>query len=250
MSVKIYNLTGFIIALPDPVDSNLPAHDSRTYLVNYDDLIIDERFLRILDSKQIRIEDLSGITGDYVSQWNQEPKLRLAPYTFWVDSLGFFRMKGGNPTFDLDGVVIGPGAGGPVPPHGSTHVFNGTDPIPKIEVLEGAWSCTVTEQVGNAVFESVANSVRQANASSTATMPVVGIIISKPTPTATTCTIARSGEVTIAGLTVGQEYYASTTPGQLTTTVPTATGHVAQYVGYAKNTNTLVVQLRNPVMRA
>jgi hypothetical protein len=157
-------------------------------------------------------------------------------------------MKNGEPTFDTDGVVVGPGGG--IVPHGSTHVFNGTDPVPRIEILEGSWGCTVTEQVGDAVFENVSNSVRQANASSPATMPVIGIIIQKLS--STSCIIARSGEVTLPGpLVVGQEYYASpTVPGQLTTAVPTASGQVAQYVGYAKNTTTLVIQLRDPVVRA
>jgi len=244
-------MTNFVIELSLPIERRLPPRETRVYdWVLYSETVNTPSIARLLANDQIRIEDLDGgVVGDYVSQWNQEPKLRATPYVFWVDSLGFFRMKAGDPTSDLDGVVIGPGSGGPVPPHGPTHVFNGTDPIPKIEVLEGAWSCTVTEQVGDAVFDNVANSVRQADASSTVTMPVVGLIINKPT--ATTCVIARSGEVTVTGpLVVGQEYYASTTPGQITTTVPSTTGQVAQYVGYAKNTNTLVVQLRDPVVRA
>lgn len=239
------------VSLPAPASYNLrPRETKRFPYVEYDKFINDPRIADYLRKKAIYIEDLdAGAGGIFVSQWNLEPKLRLLPYVFWVDALGFFRMKSSDPTFDLDGVVIGPGAGGPVPPHGSTHIFTGTDPVPQIEVLEGLWSCTVTEQVGDAVFENVANSVRQSNASSTANMPVIGIIINKPTPTS--CIIARSGEVAVfAGLTVGQEYYASTTPGQLTAVVPTTSGQVAQYVGYARNTTTLVVQLRDPLVRA
>jgi hypothetical protein len=155
-------------------------------------------------------------------------------------------MKNGDALFDLDGYVIGPSA---VAAHGHTHVFTGTDPVPQIEVLEELWNCTVTEQVRDIVFDNVANGVRQANATSTATMPVVGVITSKPTPT--TCIVARSGEVTgFAGLVVGQEYYASTTAGQISILVPLGSGQVAQYVGYAKNATTLVVQIRPPIVRA
>ena len=251
MAVRITNLLlTSPISLPNPVDDNLRPRQTKEYpYIECDKLLNDQRIVDLVNKDVILVECLDDATGDFVSQWNLEPKLRLTPYVFWVDALGFFRMKNSNPTFDLDGVVIGPGAGGPVPPHGPTHIFTGTDPVPQIEVLEGLWSCTVTEQVGDAVFENVANAVRQSNASSTATMPVIGIVISKPTPT--TCVIARSGEVAVfAGLTVGQEYYASTTPGQLTTTIPTISGQVAQYVGYARNTTTLVVQLRDPLVRA
>lgn len=252
MTIKVINMTNYTIELSMPIDRKLPPRETRVYdWVLYSETVNNASISNLLEQDFIRIENLDdGTVGDYVSQWNQEPKLRLTPYVFWVDSLGFYRMKAGDPTMDLDGVVIGPGAGGPVPPHGSTHVFNGTDPIPKIEVLEGAWGCTVTEQVGDAVFENVANSVRQADANSTANMPVIGVIINKPTPT--TCIIARSGEVTLAGpLAVGQEYYASsTTPGQLTILIPVLSGQIAQYVGYAKNTTTLVVQLGTPLVRA
>jgi len=240
------------VSLPAPAGYNLRPRETKEFpYLEYDKFINDPRVADYLRKRIIFITNLDAdATADYVSQWNLEPKLRLLPYVFWVDALGFFRMSNGDPTFDLDGVVVGPGGGGPVTPHGPTHVFTGTDPIPQIEVLEGLWSCTVAEQVGDAVFENVASSVRQSNANNTATMPVIGIIISKPTPT--TCVIARSGEVTLVGpLTVGQEYFASSTvPGQLTPTVPTLSGFVAQYVGYAKNTTTLVVQLGTPLVRA
>ena len=251
MTVRVINMTSYMIELSLPIGRRLPPRETRIYdWVLYDDTINTPTIALLLSQDKIRIENLDeGAVGDYVSQWDLEPKLRLTPYVFWVDTLGFFRMKSGDPTFDLDGVVIGPGAGGPVPPHGPTHVFTGTDPVPQIEVLEGLWSCTVTEQVGDAVFENVANAVRQSNASSTATMPIIGVIISKPTPV--TCVIARSGEVIVPGpLTVGQEYYASTTPGQLTATPPTLSGQISQYVGYARNTTTLVVQLGVPTIKA
>lgn len=247
MAVRITSLVNYLLNVPGPIEVIFEARQILTFdFIEYDSVINDERIWELMQEEKILVEDLEpSVGGTFTDKWNLEPKLRLGPYVFWVDALGKMRIKSGNPTSDFDGTEVGAGAVGP---HGSTHVFNGSDPVPNIEILEGAWACTVTEQVGDAVFENVANSVRQSNASSIANMPVIGIILSKPTPT--TCIIARSGEVAVAGLTVGQEYYASTTPGQLTTTVPTATGQVAQYVGYARNTTTLVVQPREPVVRA
>jgi hypothetical protein len=248
VAVRITSLVNYLLNVPGPIEVLFEPRQRLTFeFIEYDSVINDERIWELMQEERILVEDLEPSAGTtFTDKWNLEPKLRLGPYVFWVDALGQLRMKPSNPTFDLDGVVIGPGGG--ITPHGATHEFNGSDPVPRIEVLEGAWTCTVTEQVGDAVFENVANSVRQADASTIAKMPVIGIIISKPT--ASSCIIARSGEVTLAGLTVGQEYYASTTPGQLTTTVPTASGEVAQYVEYARNTTTLVVQLRDPVVRA
>lgn len=247
MAVRITSLVNYLLNVPGPIEVIFEARQILTFdFIEYDSVINDERISELMDEAKIFVEDLEpSLGGSFTDKWNLEPKLRLGPYVFWVDSLGKMRIKNGDPTSEFDGSEVGAGAVGP---HGPTHVFNGPDPVPNIEILEGAWSCTVTEQIGDAVFENVANSVRQANASSIANMPVIGIIIAKPT--STTCVIARSGEAAVAGLTVGQEYYASTTPGQLTVVVPTAAGQVAQYVGYARNITTLVVQPREPVVRA
>lgn len=238
------------VALPAPASFNLRPRQTKVFqYVEYDKFINDPRVADYLRKNVIYVENLDDVGGGtFVSQWNQEPKLRLTPYVFWVDGLGFFRMKSGDPTFDLDGVVIGPGAGGPVPPHGPTHTFLGTDPVPQIEVLEGSWNCTVAESVLDAVFESVAGTVRKANASSDVKMPCIGIIISKPTPT--TCIIARSGEVSgFVGLTVDVPYFVGLVDGTISTTVPTGGGRVVQRVGYSKTNTTLVIELGTPTKR-
>jgi hypothetical protein len=188
-----------------------------------------------------------GALGDFVSQWDQEPKLRLQPYVFWVDALGQLRMKSGDPTSDLDGVVIGPGGG--IVAHGTTHVFDGTDPIPEIEVLETAWSCPVSVAVRDVVYQTGADSVDKARADATTTMPAVGVVLSKPT--GTTCIIARSGKVTGYSLTADTYYYVSpSTAGGITSTPPNAAGNVVQQVGYAKTTTDLVVELGRPLKKA
>lgn len=239
------------VSLPAPASYNLRPRETKYFpYIECDKFVNDPRIADYLRKKVIYIEDLDEKSGgEYVSQWNLEPKLRLQPYTFWVDGAGFFRMKNGDPAFDFDGVVIGPGAGGPVPPHGATHTFLGTDPVPRIEVLEGDWTCTVGEAVRDVVYESGANFARQANATSSATMPAIGVVIQKPT--GTDCVIARSGEVDgYAGLTVGATYFVDTTSGQLTTTPPTGANRVVQRVGYAKTTTILMVQLGEPARRA
>jgi len=252
MAVRIINNLEAQIYVGSPVNGSLARRETKDFqYLAYDDVINTEEVARIINAEYITVINLDDLGGaSFVSEWDQEPKLRLGTYTFWVDATNSLRMVNGTPSNDLDGVIIGPGSGGAVPAHGHNHVFLGTDPIPRIEVLEGEWNCTVAEQIGDVVFESAADTVRQANAASTATMPAVGVIILKPT--ATTCIIAKAGEVALfAGLMVGQEYYVSeTTPGDITQDIPTGSGEVVHYVGKAKNTTTLLIDLGQPTVRA
>jgi len=251
VTVQVINMTNYVIELSLPIGRKILPRETKIYdWVQYDEVINVPTLYNLISKSKIIISNAdASAADDFVSQWNQEPKLRLSPYVLWVDTLGFLRMKSGNPLSDLDGTVIGPGGGGPVAPHGPTHEFTGSDPIPRIEVLEGAWSCTVVEQIGDSVFESAANTVRQSSCASVAQMPSIGIVIQKPTPT--TCVIARSGEVSVfSGLTVGEQYYVSKTAGQISTIITPTAGQVVQYVGYARNTTTLVVQLGLPTIKA
>jgi len=252
VAIRVTNLLlNSTVSLPSPANYTLRPRETKHFpYVEYDKFVNDRRVADYLRKSVIYIEDLDDRAGgDYVSQWNLEPKLRLTPYVFWVDSLGFVRMKNGDPTFDLDGVVIGPGSGGPVPPHGSTHTFVGSDPVPRIEVLEGAWTCTLGEAVRDVVYEAGSNLAREANANSSATMPAIGIIVQKPT--GTSCIIARSGEVDgFSGLSVGSQYFVDTTSGQITSTPPIGSNRIVQRVGYAKTSTILMVQLGEPTRRA
>jgi hypothetical protein len=236
------------VSLPSPADDNLRPRQTKVYpYIEYDKFVNDPRIADYLRKNVLRIENLDGEGGDYVSQWNLEPKLRLTPYVFWVDAAGNFRMKNGDPTHDLDGVVIGPG--GSLIPHGTTHVFNGTDPVPEIEVLEVAWACPATVVVRDVVYQTGANSVDKALANVIATMPAVGVVRAKPT--ATTCIIARSGEVPGYTLTADSYYFVSAAAaGAITATPPNTSGSVVQQVGYAKTTSDLVVELSRPLKKA
>ncbi len=56
------------------------------------------------------------------------------------------------------------------------------------------------------------------------------------------------GSITgLSGLTPGARYYLSTTPGQLTTTPPSASGNVVQFVGVATSATTLTFEYAEPV---
>lgn len=248
MGVRITNLLMTSpVGLPNPVDDNLGPRQTKDYqYVEYDKLTNDYRIRDLLTKNIIRIVNLDEVI-DYVSEWDQEPKLRLGGYTYWVDATGALRQKFGEPTHDLDGVIIGPG--GIVPAHGSTHVFDGADPIPQIELLETEWACPATVAIRDVVYQTGPDSVDKARANTTATMPSVGIVRAKPNPT--TCIVGRSGEMTGFTLTADNYYYVSaTTAGAVTITPPSTSGNVIQQVGYAKTASILVVELSRPLKKA
>lgn len=247
MPVRITNRLKHPYPLPIPISLTLKPFEVRVFpYIEYDKLMNDPRFVLPIKNNHLIIEDLTtGAAGVFVAQWDLEPKLRLIPYVFWVDATNVLRMKIGDPGFDLDGIAIGPGVVGA---HGSTHVYTGTDPIPRIEVLEGSWTCTVSEVLLNVVYEAGSSFVRQANAAVVGNMPAIGVVIQT---TGASCVLARSGEVDgFVGLTPGATYFVSTVAGQITTTPPSGSGNVVQRVGYAKTTTILMVQLGEPAKRA
>lgn len=54
----------------------------------------------------------------------------------------------------------------------------------------------------------------------------------------------------LAGLTLGSKYYLGTTAGGITTTVPTTTGNVRQYVGKALSATELSFEASDAIIRA
>lgn len=249
MAVRIINLTQNPIPLQEPIDEILATRATRVFpFVEFDRLINDPRYDRLIKASMIHIDNLDDLDVPYVSEWNREPKFRMGGYTYWVDATGAMRIIFGEPSHDLDGFIVGPG-GAPVA-HGSTHIFTGADPIPNIEVLENLWNCPAGVSVLDAVYQTGSDSVDQAKADVVATMPAVGIVLSKPS--ATTCIISRSGIVpSFVGLSVDNYYYVSpTTAGAITTTPPNTSGHVVQQVGYSKTSTDLVVELGRPLKKA
>ncbi len=243
MPVTIGNLTEYVLYLSDPVNSSIgPSEKKKFEYLTYDAVISAPDIARLASINLIRIINLDAYVYD--SAWFGPSRFKLGNYQLWIDSLGILRLKNGEATFDFDGSPIGNNV-----PHGATHVFEGTDPIPNIEVLESIWSCTATEQVLDLVFESSSNTVSRSNATSLATMPVIGMIINKPT--ATTCIIATSGEIPgIGGLTPDRAYYADIVNGGITLSIPATSGAVVQSVGTSKSNNVLSLHLDTYIVRA
>jgi hypothetical protein len=241
MPVQVRSRVNYLLNVPGPIEVLFEPRQTIVFpYIEYDSVINDERIQELIYDERIEVLSLEpGNPPLYNSEWFGPVKFRLGSYQIWVDSLGKLRIKFGDAISDFDGSEVGAGAVGP---HGNTHVFNGPDPVPNIEVLENPWNCTAGESVLDVVYQSASSTVRQANATSTLTMPAVGIIIAKPT--ATTCIIARSGEVPGFGsLTADRAYYVDTTNGAITSTPPNAGNNVVQVVGYAKTNDILVVEL-------
>ncbi len=108
---------------------------------------------------------------------------------------------------------------------------------------DGLYSCAAGIALGDVVRVSAADTVAKADATSPATMPANGIVISKPDPTH--AVVRPLGEVPgiLAGLTPGATYYVDKTAGLLTaSTAAFAAGNVVQKAGYAKDATTFVAQ--------
>lgn len=90
------------------------------------------------------------------------------------------------------------------------------------------------------VYLSSSDTVSQADASSSATAPAIGIVTAIAGPS---CTVQTEGEYSgFSGLTPGAIYYLSTTAGGITATPPSSTGQILQKVGIAKDATTLVME--------
>lgn len=105
------------------------------------------------------------------------------------------------------------------------------------------FSCPALVAVGDAVYLSASDTVDQANATAEATMPCVGVIISKPT--AITCVVVMVGSIPgYVGLTPVATYFVGLVAGTLVSTVVGyPTGSVVQRIGYARNSTTLIVNI-------
>lgn len=127
---------------------------------------------------------------------------------------------------------------------GRLHVVvdSGTTPI------LSTWVCTAGELVGDTVY-NLAGVARQANGGATGTMPVIGMILSKPT--AISAIVVQAGLLSgvLGGLTPGAYYYADKVNGLITTTVPTAVGGwaVRQVIGHAQTATDFIID-RQPAI--
>lgn len=103
---------------------------------------------------------------------------------------------------------------------------------------QGTFTCLSGDAAGDWVYISAANTVAKADADDTAKLPVIGVIVSKPTTTSTSCVVQTTGQVTLSGLTAGAIYYLSGAAGAITATPVSAN---AVPIGIAKSTTVLVL---------
>jgi len=118
-------------------------------------------------------------------------------------------------------------------------------------VLENL-ECTPTTAVGDVVRVDAAGIVTPAMANSLANSLVLGIVESKSDDT--TATVRVSGltvESVFSGLNETAEYYLSaTTPGQITQTIPAASGQVIVKIGQAFGTDRILVNIGDRILRS
>jgi len=124
------------------------------------------------------------------------------------------------------------GPPGPPGPPGATVVDSGA-----------VYACPITVLVNDVVYLSAADAVDRADATSIATMPAIGFVASKPTPT--TCTLRYYGELGGFALIPDETYFVDTVPGAIVIEAfaPSAPGNIDQKVGFSRNATTLVVQV-------
>jgi len=106
--------------------------------------------------------------------------------------------------------------------------------------------CTLTESIGDVVYYSSTNTVAQADASDLSTSRVIGFIESKQSDTV--CTVRIGGFTVTSGLSVGNRYFLSTTPGQISMTPPTNSGNVIVKVGTAKSASSFHVEVASDLV--
>ena len=136
--------------------------------------------------------------------------------------------------------VSGTGGVNASPGTGAVVVSLDTTTAPAI-AQQAPYTCPSGTAVNDVVYVSGASTVTKADATTTATGPAVGVVVSKPT--STSCIVQFGNEVGgFVGLTPGTPYYVSTTPGGLVATPATASGNYRQLVGIAKTATILVVR--------
>ena len=98
------------------------------------------------------------------------------------------------------------------------------------------------------IHSSTVANARKANATD-GEKPADGFVLANVS-SAATANVRRSGELVtgLTGLTPGARYYLSTTAGAITTTPPSTSGNVVQYVGVATSTTSLFFAPEPPIL--
>lgn len=92
--------------------------------------------------------------------------------------------------------------------------------------------------------------MRKADASNGMSHECHGFVLETITSGATGKFYGEGINTQVTGLTIGDNYFLSTTPGAETDTAPTTSGHILQKLGIAVGTTAIKCELSNPVIRA
>ena len=106
------------------------------------------------------------------------------------------------------------------------------------------FSCDSSLSIGQVVAQN-GESVLLASASDP-NLPAIGFIAEKPS--AELAYVKLNGEISLSGLVAGSRYYLSDIYGEITTSEPSNPGSFIQYLGFAKNSSTFVMQISTSVV--
>lgn len=131
------------------------------------------------------------------------------------------------------------------PDLGDVLVWDGAQWVPQpqggsaIVSPAGAWTVDAGVAVGELVYVSGAFTADEADNTSLATGPAIGVVVAKPS--AVTATIGYRGQISVfGGLVPGAIYYLGTAGG-LTTSAPATVGNVIQRIGVAADATTMIL---------
>lgn len=92
--------------------------------------------------------------------------------------------------------------------------------------------------------------VRKADASGGVAKQADGFVLAAVTAPANATVYHEGTNDQLSGLTIGSRYYLSGTAGGVTATAPSTAAHIVQYVGKAKSTTAIAVEMDEPVVKA
>lgn len=135
-------------------------------------------------------------------------------------------------------------------------ILDGAGKIDNSMMPVGVGADTVTADAGenlaagDMVYIDSAGDVFKADASAIA-KKAIGYVLDAVTSGQPATVYFDDANTSVTGLTVGSKYYLSgSTPGAITTTAPTTSGHIVQEVGVAHATTAIHIRFGDAVIRA
>jgi hypothetical protein len=111
-----------------------------------------------------------------------------------------------------------------------------------VQSLPGEFTVPSAAAVGDLMYSSGSDTLARADNASISTVPAIAVVVAKPT--STTATVVYLGRVDVfAGLTPGADYYVGTSGALiLASSLPSASGSVAQKIGTALAADALLFE--------